>query len=575
MATQESSNPESRSSNAFVRAIHHHYSDTTYIRSERTIQNEKFLLMNIPFNRWAMFPTAFIFQAICGSLYAWSVFNDPIDGHIYGMKPGPAGGKASPLAHNAPITFYIAVGCFGLSAAVNGPWLERNGPKLAAIIGSTIFFLGNMIAAIGIYTKIIALLYFGYGVLGGAGLGLCYISPVSALQKWFPDRRGLAAGFAVCGFGAGSIILAKIPQPLIAAVGLPLTFVVLGCCYFGAMLLCSLVFRVPPPGFQVNGMDMYRHKVAPPKSQPETNDKAEVDSDDSDAAYSVDMEKQASEKTTLDETDPGSKMILSDAIFSKEYRIMYVMFFGNSIAGLVFLSRLANIITDIFGKDQATAATIVAINGGFNLGGRLFFSTVSDKLGRKNSFFVMLFSQVVILASLPTIMEKRVYWAFLLVIWILTACYGGGFGCIPAFLCDMFGPSNIGAMHGIILTAWSLAGVGGGLIFTEVYNYLLAHEHTTKDPQIYSTNLYWILGVACVGFLFLLFVGTNPRDRLLPKTKGEFARIRIFGRLARVGSFGVEWLTKDTEDSLWEEYLEQRRQAENNYSRSTVVDESA
>ncbi|KAG0069065.1 hypothetical protein BGZ92_004764, partial [Podila epicladia] len=436
MATQQSANPETDSTNPFIRAIHRHYSDTTYNRSPATIEREKYLFASVSFNRWAMFPTAFIFQAICGSLYTWSVFNDPIDGYIYGTVLNAATGKSSPTTHNAAVTFYIAVGCFGMSAALNGPWLERHGPKLAAILGATIFFLGNMIAAIGIYTKIIALLYFGYGVLGGAGLGLCYISPVSALQKWFPDRRGLAAGFAVCGFGAGSIILAKIPQPLTAAVGLPLTFVVLGCCYFVAMLLCAAVFRVPPPGFQVNGMDMYRNKVV----------------------TEGEVEAQPSEKAAQDLKDPGVNMALSDAIFSTEYRLMYIMFFGNSIAGLVFLSRLANIITDIFGKDGATAATIVAINGGFNLGGRLFFSTVSDRLGRKNSFFVMLMSQVIILASLPTIMEKRVYWAFLLVIWILTACYGGGFGCIPAFLCDMFGPSNIGAMHGIILTAWSLAG---------------------------------------------------------------------------------------------------------------------
>ncbi|KAK3813378.1 MAG: oxalate/formate antiporter [Benniella sp.] len=523
-------------SNALFREIHRHYSDTEYHRSERTIQQEKFLLFNIPFNRWTMFPTAFIFQAICGSLYAWSVFNDPIDGYIYGVVLNQATGKAAATTHNAAITFYIAVGCFGLSAAINGPWLERNGPKLAAVIGATIFFLGNMIAAIGIYAKIVALLYFGYGVLGGAGLGLCYISPVSALQKWFPDRRGLAAG---------SIILAKILQPLIVAIGLPLTFV-LGCCYFGAMLICAMVFRVPPPRFQVNGMDMYRNRVA-------ASEKQEI------GQYDGTLEANMNDRSAQDFKDPGVNMVLSSAIFSTEYRMIYIMFFGNSIAGLVFLSRLANIVKDIFGKDEAVAATIVAINGGFDLGGRLFFSTVSDRLGRKNSFFVMLCSQVVILATLPLTMEKRVYWAFLLVIWILTACYGGGFGCIPAFLCDMFGPSNIGALHGIILTAWSLAGVGGGLPFTGIYNHLLETGHTTKDPWVYSVNLHWILGVACVRFLFLLFVGTHVHDRLLPKEKGEIARIRLFGRLLKIGTFGLRWMTKETEESEWAAFVDQHR----------------
>ncbi|KAF9365584.1 hypothetical protein BGX34_009410 [Mortierella sp. NVP85] len=319
--------------------------------------------------------------------------------------------RKSSTTHNAAITFYIAVGCFGLSAAFNGLWLERNGPKLAAVVDATIFFLGNMIAVIGIYAEIVALLYFGYGVLGGAGLGLCYISPVFALQKWFPDRRGLAAGFAVCGFGAGSIILAKIPQPLIAAVGLPLTFV----------------------GSKSVAWTCTRNRVA-------ASEKQKIGQDDGTLEVCSGFK------------DPRINMVLSSAIFSTEYRMIYIIF-GNSIVGLVFLSRLANIVKDIFGKDEAVAATIVAINGGFNLGRRLFFSTVSDRLGRKNPFFVMLCSQVIILATLPIIMKKRVYWAFLLVIWISTAYYGSGFGCIPAFLCDMFGPSNIGALHGIILTA--------------------------------------------------------------------------------------------------------------------------
>ncbi|KAF9198359.1 hypothetical protein BGZ49_000839 [Haplosporangium sp. Z 27] len=545
-------------SNVLFRAIHRHYSETEYYRSPGTIEKEKYLMFGAPFNRWAMFPTAFLFQAICGSLYAWSVFNDPIDGYIYGLVTSPVTGKSAPPQHNATITFYIAVGCFGLSAALNGPWLERNGPKLAAIIGSTVFFLGNMVAAIGIYAKIMGLLYFGYGVLGGAGLGLCYISPVSALQKWFPDRRGLAAGFAVCGFGAGSIILAEIPQPLIAAVGLPLTFVVLGCCYFVVMLGCAMVFRVPPPGFQIGGMDMYRNKVSEKKLEGE---KAELVQD---GVNEKDVEAQANERAAQDFKDPGVNMVLSTAIFSSEYRIIYIMFFGNSIAGLVFLSRLANIVKDIFNKDESTAATIVAINGGFNLAGRLFFSTVSDRLGRKNSFFVMLLSQVIILATLPTIMEKQVYWAFLLEIWILTSCYGGGFGCIPAFLCDMFGPSNIGALHGIILTAWSLAGVGGGLLFTGIYNSLLADGLTTKDPWVYAANLRWILGVACVGFVFLLFVGTNIHDRLLPKDKGEITRIRIFGRLIRLGTFGFRMMSKETEEAEWQAYMDQRQQANTN-----------
>ncbi|KAF9954011.1 hypothetical protein BGZ70_010688 [Mortierella alpina] len=438
--------------------IRQHYSDTTLRRSPEKAEKDKTLgvgPLSMPYNRWLMFPAAFIFQAICGSLYAWSL---------------------------------------------------------------------------------IGLIYFGYGVVGGSGLGLCYISPVSALQKWFPDRRGLAAGFAVCGFGAGSIALAKVPLPLYTAIGLTNTFITLGCAYFAIMFLCCLIFRVPPPGFTVNGMDIYRNKV---------------DSNGDIEAFNADLAHASV-------INPASTLSLIDSIFSREYRLIYLMFFGNSIAGLVFLSRLSNIVTNVFGRSSDTAATIVAINGGFNLGGRLFFSTASDRLGRKNAYIFMLIAQVVILAALPTIMEARNYPAFLAVIWILTACYGGGFGCIPAFLCDMFGPTNIGALHGIILTAWAIAGVGGGLLFTAIYNNLIANGYTAASVWVYAKNLYWILAVACLGFLFVLFVRTSIRDRLLPAAPGEFTRVRFFGHLIRVGSSGVKVLTKDEEDAEWSAYVNSR-----------------
>ncbi|KAF9918711.1 hypothetical protein FBU30_011315 [Linnemannia zychae] len=513
-----------------------HYNNTTLKRTEQQIEKEKVVGVgpfSMPYNRWLMFPAAFIFQAICGSLYAWSVFNDPIDKALYGSVKNAKGVDVA-LKHNASVTFYIAVGFFGLSAAINGPWLERVGPRLAALVGTFFFFLGNMIATLGIHFKIVGLIYFGYGVVGGSGLGLCYISPVSALQKWFPDRRGVAAGFAVCGFGAGSIAFAKVPLPLAEQIGLTKTFMTMGFIYLAVMVACCVIFRVPPPGFQVNGLDMYRNKVN----------------------ANGDIEAFNTDKTANNIRNPAASLSLIDSIFSSEYRLIYLMFFGNSIAGLVFLSRLANIVSDIFGKDKNVAATIVSINGGFNLAGRLFFSTASDLLGRKNCYIVMLTCQVVILASLPTIMAVKNYPAFLAVIWILTACYGGGFGTIPAFLCDMFGPTNIGALHGIILTAWAIAGVGGGLIFTAIYNNLLESGYTVNDSWIYSKNLYWLLGVAAMGFIVVMFVRTNIRDRLLPKAPGEFTRTRFFGKFIRIGSFGIKVLSKNQEDMEWAEYVE-------------------
>ncbi|KAL1917402.1 uncharacterized protein VTP21DRAFT_3795 [Calcarisporiella thermophila] len=511
-------------SNPLLRFVQWHWGDVNYPRTEKQIERDKFLVGSVPFNRWYLMPAAVIFQAICGSLYAWSVYNKGID-------------AACNTNNLAPVTFYIAVGCFGLSAALTGPWLERNGPRNGALIGATLFFIGNLITAAGIQFKLIGLVFLGYGVIGGSGLGLSYISPVSPLQKWFPDKRGLASGLAVCGFGAGSIAFAKVPLPLAEAVGLPLTFVVLGCGFYAVMVLCALVFRVPPPNFTVNGLDVRGRRVDP-MTGPIRSDRS-------------DEEVLSTDKTVINE--PTVNLTLIESIFNRDYTLMYIMFIGNSIAGLVVLARLANIASDIFGQSADAASTIVSINGGFNLGGRLFFSTLSDYIGRKSCFVFMLSAQVIILGSLTAILETRTYWAFLLVIWVLTACYGAGFGIIPAFLTDQFGPNNIGALHGIILTAWAIAGVGGGLIFTAVFNGLLATGmYTTKSPHVYSVNFWWLFGVALIGFFFLINVRTKTSDRLLPKQPDELTRLRFFGRLVRIRKpFRVELVSRSEEEAEW------------------------
>lgn len=218
--------------------------------------------------------------------YAWSVFNTPIDEAISG----------DPKSAQAPVTFYIAVGMFGVSAASMGPWLERNGPKKALILSSSLFFVGNLLSSLAIHLKAIWLLYIGYGVIGGFGLGLGYISPVSPLQKWFPHKRGMAAGLAVCGFGAGSIAIGKVILPLIHSVGLSLTFVVLGSCYFTAMMCIALLFRIPPPGYSSN----------------------------SSTVDSIEKNKQ-----------PEIKLTLIESIKSFDFLLLYIMFLANAIFGLV------------------------------------------------------------------------------------------------------------------------------------------------------------------------------------------------------------------------------------------------
>ncbi|OAQ28891.1 MFS general substrate transporter, partial [Linnemannia elongata AG-77] len=527
--------------------IYRHYSRVDYVRTEAQLDREAYLIGNIRFSRWIFLPAAFCFQAVCGTLYAWSVFNNLIDTALYGPATN---------THLAAITFYVALGCFGVSSSIMGPWLERNGPRKAGLLGAVLFLIGNLITALGVHVKMIALVYVGYGIFGGLGLGISYISPVSALQKWFPDRRGVAAGLAVSGFGAGSIVMAKIPDPLAAAVGLPFTFVILGSFYFVVMVVCAFVFRVPPPGYVVNGLDVWAVRVDDYDEdecfETRTHTEAEIREL---AAISMTSRRNSTRCGARTGYDPSMSISLMDAFYSREFRLMYIMFLGNTMAGVVIISRLANIATDIFDHNKDAASTIVSINGGFNLVGRLFFASLSDRIGRKNSYMIMLGSQAIILACLPTIMQTRCNWAFLMSIWILTSCYGGGFGCIPAFLCDMFGPSNIGPLHGVILTSWSLSSVGAGLLFTAIYNHLLDTGYTVHDSYIYSINMNWILAGVALGLFMALFVRTGIRDRLLPAVPGEFFHSRIFGRILRFGRFGLKWVTKEQEESEWAAYV--------------------
>ncbi|OXA56782.1 putative MFS-type transporter YhjX [Folsomia candida] len=460
---------KAKSTNIFLRLIQYHYRVTKYEKSEEQVLRESKLLPCIPFNRWFLIPAAVIIQFCCGSLYAWSVFNQPIDVLIYGE-----------VVNMAPITFYIAVGSFGLS---------RNGPMVSCLLGTTLFVVGNYITALALYLRLIWLVFVGYGITSGVGLGICYISPVSALQKWFPDKRGMASGLAVCGFGAGSIIFAKVQLPLYNNVGLPLTFVVLGSVYLVLMVLSGLVLRTPPPNFSVGSDQTENGKV---------------------------VEAHAN-------GDPPDKISLIDALTSNNYRFMYAMLLANSIFGLVVISRLANMTKEIFGKTPDEGATVVSINGLFNLGGRLCFSILSDYIGRKNCFIIMLTSQLIILGSFSTITTTQTYWAFLMTMFIISSCYGAGFGVIPAFLSDTFGATNIGSAHGLILTAWSLAGVCGGLTFTAVFNAYRDGAHPS-DPHPYNINVWWIFGVVFLGWIALLFVTPTAKDRAFTRRPRSFFR---------------------------------------------------
>ncbi|KAG4071288.1 hypothetical protein HA402_003992 [Bradysia odoriphaga] len=478
-----------RKRNPIVRAIVWHYSNRKCTIKPAQYEKEKYLISTIQFNPWLLMPAAIIVQFCCGSLYAWSVFNGPIDEAISGDS------KTS----QAPVTFYIAVGMFGIASVVMGPYLDRNGPRKTIMVASSLFFIGNILSAIAIYLKYIWLLYLGFGGIGGFSIGF------------------------------SSIGISKVILPLIHTVGLPLTFIVLGSCYFVAMMISAFFFRVPPPDYTVITTSDTERKVTAP----------------------------------LMPENPEIKLTLKESIKSVDFWFLSVNVLANATFGLLFFARLANIVTKLFLREPNEASTIVSINGALNLAGRLFFSTLSDKIGRKPTCIIMLMTQTIIIAAFPFILENRNYWAFVSCMFVISMCYGGGIGIKPAFLTDLFGTHNFSVCYGIMIISWSIAGTGGGLIFTAIYNHLITESgYTTGDAYPYIFNTYWILSLVVVGLLCTALIRTHQKYRILPPVDGQWYRFRLFKRVVIVKRVlscpEIEILSLDEYDQMWTNYVKSR-----------------
>ncbi|CAH0490236.1 unnamed protein product [Peronospora farinosa] len=466
----------------------------------------------IKFKRWYLLVTSFLVQFCIGAISSWSVLNNPIDVLIYGKKD-------KGMAVNA---FYISVGMLGTTTAIMGPWLERNGPRAGMVLGTTSFLIGCIISCISLHAKSIVGLYIGYGLFCGFGNGICYTSPVSALQKWFPDYRGAAAGFAVSGFGVGSVVWAKAYLPIIAWTSVPDLFIVTGCVMGVILYSCAVCLRNPPSSFHVGGLNIHGEVVY--ETQEESFQRGENVSIRSSLRYESATNLAAQEEedpSTNDSKAQVKKLTLIQSMTSPDFICMCIMFFGNQLYGLIVLSKLSTMSTTLFGKTAAQGADIVSINGLFSFVGRLVFPLISDVIvrvfnvehafARKCLFLYGVISQIVIIAIIPTLIRNDSYTVFAVLVFLLTLSYGGGLGTIPCFLTDMFGAFNIGTLHGLILWAWSLGGVVGGLVFNAKYTAAIKNGATPEDA--YIDSIYKILIVVCVTGSFVFMVRTNPRDR--------------------------------------------------------------
>jgi OFA family oxalate/formate antiporter-like MFS transporter len=347
-----------------------------------------------------------------GAVYAWSVFRIPLT-KAFGWT-----------ISQVTLTFTIAILVLGFAAFIGGLWMRKSGPRTVAIAGGIFYGLGVFSASFSGHR--LWWLYLSYGLLGGIGLGLGYIVPVATLVKWFPDKRGMITGLAVAGFGAGALITAPVATRLIVAVGVLKTFAVLGTAYFIAVTGAALFMKDPPQGY------------SPPGWSP-----------------SAAQKQQRSTKAYT----------LTDALATWQWYALWALLFLNVTAGIAIISQAAPMAQEVTGVTAALAAGMVGIISIANGLGRFLWAWFSDLIGRRWIFFLMFLIQAVIFWLLPRINSFSIFTALA---FFILLCYGGGFGTMPAFAADYFGPENVGSVYGLMLTAWGFAGVLGPTLIARI-----------------------------------------------------------------------------------------------------------
>src|ERR1700737_172910 len=418
-------------------------------------------------NRWVIAIAGVFFQIALGAVYAWSVFRAPLAKQF--------GWSISAIT----LTFTISIFVLGFAAFFGGLWLNRKGPRIVALTGGALYGLGVFLAS---FSHSLLWLYLSYGVIGGIGLGLGYIVPVAVLVKWFPDRRGLITGIAVGGFGAGALITPPGATRPIQSVGVLNTFAYLGIAYLIVTIISGSFMQNPPDGWKPEGW-------SPTASQ--TSQRA------------------------------GHAFVLGEALRTWQWYALWVLLFLNTCAGISVISQEASIFQELAGASAIVAAGMVGLASIGNAVGRVFWAWVSDLITRRATFAVMFVLQVLLFWFFPNIATVSL---MTVVTFVVLMCYGGGFGTMPAFAADYFGPKNVGPIYGLMLTAWSFASAVGPLF--------IAHMRETSGS--YRGALQVIAGVMAVSILLPILVRPPrvPREQpfnklALPKEVAVFAsRVR-------------------------------------------------
>ncbi|HER4819101.1 TPA: OFA family MFS transporter [Streptococcus pyogenes NGAS008] len=372
--------------------------------------------------RYIIATAGILLHLMLGSTYAWSVYRNPI--------LQETGWDQAPVA----FAFSLAIFCLGLSAAFMGNLVEQYGPRLTGTVSAILYASGNMLTGLAIDRKEIWLLYIGYGVIGGLGLGAGYITPISTIIKWFPDKRGMATGFAIMGFGFASLLTSPIAQWLIETEGLVATFYLLGLIYLIVMLFASQLI-IKPTAAEIAILD---------KKRLQNN------------SYLIEG------------------MTAKEALKTKSFYCLWVILFINITCGLGLISVVAPMAQDLTGMSPEMSAIVVGAMGIFNGFGRLVWASLSDYIGRRVTVILLFLVSIIMTISLIFAHSSLI---FMISIATLMTCYGAGFSLIPPYLSDLFGAKELATLHGYILTAWGIAALTGPMLLSITvewtHNYLL------------------------------------------------------------------------------------------------------
>lgn len=400
-------------------------------------------------NKWLIVLSAIGIHICIGSVYAWSVLTKPIM-QAMGFT-----------LQETTWTFSIAILFLGLSAGFLGSYVEKHGPRRSGLVSTVFFGIGMLGTAFALSQHSLLLMYLFYGVIGGIGLGTGYITPVSTLVKWFPNNRGLATGLAIMGFGFASLIAGPVMQLLIAKYGLINNFIILGCVYMVIMAASSLYLEPP----KVPAVTEVKAKLA---SLPENNQ----------AQYTV-----------------------NEAMKTWRFYALWWIFFTNITCGIGLLAVASPMAQEVIQMTPLAAASMVGIIGLLNGLGRIVWSTISDYIGRRNTYIMFFLLEIVAFYMLASVTDSFLFQAL---IFLIITCYGGGFSCMPAYLSDLFGTKQLSAIHGRILTAWGLAGIAGPLLLSWI-------KETTNS---YSITLYFFSGCFVISLLIAVILKLKTQNGL-------------------------------------------------------------